>query len=192
VDLTLPGLHNVRNALAAFAVGVELGGDPAVILRALSQFGGVDRRSQVKGEAGGILVMDDYGHHPTEIQAVLTGLRETWDRRIVTLFQPHRYTRTQDLADRFHRAFYGADLVFVTDIYPAGEAPIPGVDARGLVEGIRNHGHRGVRYAGPLPQAVETLLEEIRPGDLVVTLGAGNVWQAGETLLERLRRGTHE
>jgi len=190
--IALTGEHNVQNALAAYAVGAELGAEPATILKALEGFAGVDRRSQVKGEAGGVLVMDDYGHHPTEIRAALAALRQAWKRRVVALFQPHRYSRTQDLADRFERAFYDADVVFLTDIYPAGEAPIPGVSAEKLAEGIREHGHRAVHYAGELPAAVEAVLAELKPGDLLVTLGAGNVWQAGETLLERLRGDAHE
>jgi UDP-N-acetylmuramate--alanine ligase len=133
--------------------------------------------------------MDDYGHHPSEIQAVLKALREAWDRRIVAVFQPHRYSRTQDLFDRFLTAFYGADLVIVTAIYAAGEAPIPGVSAEALADGMRAHGHKAVRYLPDLAALPDTLVPELRPGDLVVTLGAGNVWQAGEALLRRLREG---
>jgi UDP-N-acetylmuramate--alanine ligase len=188
VSLALPGRHNVLNSLAAFTVGTELGVEPEVACRALSGFSGVERRSQVKGEAQGIVVMDDYGHHPSEIQAVLGGLREAWDRRIVAVFQPHRYSRTQDLFDRFVTAFYSADLVVVTDIYPAGERPIPGVAAEPLAESMRTHGHKAVLYAPDVAAIPEMLEPELRPGDLVITLGAGNVWQAGEALLKRLRR----
>lgn len=187
VDLGIPGIHNVQNSLAAFAVGTELDVPAETIIGALSGFSGVDRRSQIKGEARGVLVIDDYGHHPTEIQAVLTGIRESYDRRIVALFQPHRYSRTEDLADRFHTAFYGADALFVADIYAAGERPIPGVDSESLAEGIRNHGHRAVRYAGSVERATDELFAFVKEGDIVVTLGAGNVWQAGEALLERLK-----
>jgi UDP-N-acetylmuramate--alanine ligase len=192
VDLSLPGEHNVLNALAAFGVCLELGASPEAIVKALSGFGGVDRRSQVKGEANGVLVVDDYGHHPTEIQAILKGLREAYDRPLVALFQPHRYSRTQDLAERFHTCFYDADRVYVTDVYAAGETPIPGVDAVSLVEGIRAHGHRAVGY---LPDALEgaaELVAELKPGDLLVTLGAGNIWQAGEMVLSSLRGETDE
>ena len=187
VLLSIPGQHNVLNALAAFAVGAELGVDPEVACRALTEFSGVERRSQVKGEARGILVMDDYGHHPSEIQAALGGLREAWDRRIVAIFQPHRYSRTQDLFDRFVTAFYSADVVVVTDIYPAGEPPIPGVAAGPLAESMRAHGHKAVRYVAQLADIPEALEPDLRSGDLVVTLGAGNVWQVGEALLRRLR-----
>ena len=187
VTLRVPGKHNVCNALAAVAVGIELGVAPEVACRALSGFGGVDRRSQVIGEAGGVLVMDDYAHHPTEIQALLGALRESYDRPLVAVFQPHRYSRTRDLFERFVTSFYAADRVLVTDIYPAGEAPLPEVSAEALAEGIRAHGHKEVMYLpdlDTLPERLQTLLE---PGDLVVTLGAGNVCQAGVELLRRLQ-----
>jgi UDP-N-acetylmuramate--alanine ligase len=171
---------------------VELGAPAATALTALSSFSGVDRRSQIKGEARGILVMDDYGHHPTEVQAVLQGIREAYDRRIVVAFQPHRYSRTQDLAERFHTAFYAADVLYVTDIYAAGETPIPGVSAETLVEGIRNHGHRAVHYVADVAQLPAVMQEELREGDLVITLGAGNIWQASEALLARLQGGNDE
>jgi UDP-N-acetylmuramate--alanine ligase len=190
VDLSLPGIHNVLNSLAAFAVGVELDVDPKTIIRALSGFSGVDRRSEVKGEAAGVLVIDDYGHHPTEVMAALKGLREAYDRRIVALFQPHRFSRTQDLAERFHTAFYDADILFVADIYPAGEKPIPGVDSKALAEGIRTHGHRSVEYAGTLENAGPLVSSVLKGGDLFVTLGAGNVWQVGEALLANLAEGS--
>ncbi|MBI5018002.1 MAG: UDP-N-acetylmuramate--L-alanine ligase [Deltaproteobacteria bacterium] len=189
VELGLPGQHNVLNALASFAVGTELGVEPDVIGRALAGFSGVDRRSQVKGEARGVLVVDDYGHHPSEIQAVLKALRESWDRRVIAIFQPHRFSRTRDLFDRFLTAFYSADLVVVTGIYPAGEAPIPGVSAEILAEGMRAHGHKAVRYVADVAEIPAALEPELRPGDLVVTLGAGNVWQVGEALLQRLHGG---
>jgi len=189
VELGIPGIHNVLNSLAAFAVGVELDVGHSTIVSALSGFTGVDRRSEVKGEAGGVFVMDDYGHHPTEVQAVLQGVRDSYDRRVVALFQPHRFSRTLDLAERFYTAFYGADILLVTDIYAAGEKPLPGVSAEALAEGIRNHGHRAVRYVGNLEAAAVELLAAVRPGDIAITLGAGNVWQAGESLLERLKGG---
>jgi UDP-N-acetylmuramate--alanine ligase len=187
IDLGLPGEHNALNALAAVAVGDELGVEVGAACRALSEFRGVERRSQTVGEARGILVMDDYAHHPAEIQAVLRGLREAYDRRIVAAFQPHRYTRTQDLFERFLTAFYGADLVLVTDIYPAGESPLPGVSAENLVDGIRAHGHRDVHHVSDLAQVPAVLEGRVEAGDLVITLGAGNVWQAGQALLRRLR-----
>ncbi len=187
VALGIPGQHNVLNALAAIAVALELGVDAGVACQALSGFAGVERRSQVIGEAAGVLVMDDYGHHPTEIQAVLKGLREAYDRRVVAVFQPHRFSRTRDLRERFLTAFYSADAVVVTDIYAAGEAPLPGVTAADLVEGIRAHGHRDVAYLPDLAGVPEALAPTLRDGDLVVTLGAGNVYQVGEALLARLK-----
>ncbi|GAB4262003.1 MAG: UDP-N-acetylmuramate--L-alanine ligase [Deferrisomatales bacterium] len=187
VTLGLPGEHNALNALAAVAVGVELDVDPGAACRALSGFSGVDRRSQVVGEARGVLVVDDYGHHPTEVQAVLKAVREAYDRRVVAVFQPHRYSRTRDLFERFLTAFYGADLLLVTDIYPAGEAPLPGTDAARLAEGIRAHGHKEVEFVADLARVPEVLEPKLQPGDLVITLGAGNVWQAGQALLRRLR-----
>lgn len=189
VTLGVPGEHNVRNALAAVAVGIELGVAPEVACRALSGFRGVDRRSQVIGEAGGILVMDDYAHHPTEIQALLGALRASYDRPLVAVFQPHRYSRTRDLFERFLTSFYAADRVLVTDIYPAGEAPLPEVSAEVLAEGIRVHGHKGVTYLPDLESLPERLQSLLNPGDLVVTLGAGNVWQVGVELLRRLQGG---
>ncbi len=189
VDLGVPGRHNVLNALAAVAVAIELDVAPAVACRALTGFQGVDRRSQVVGEAGGVLVMDDYAHHPTEIQAVLGALRQAYDRRVVAVFQPHRFSRTRDLFDRFLTAFYGADAVVVTDIYPAGEPPLEGVDAGALVDGIRTHGHRDVTYVPVLGDLAEAVADRLQPGDLVVTLGAGNIWQTGREILRRLQGG---
>ncbi|GAB4248418.1 UDP-N-acetylmuramate--L-alanine ligase [Deferrisoma sp.] len=186
VDLAVPGLHNVRNALAAVAVAEELGVDPGLACRALSAFQGVERRSQVVGEAAGVVVVDDYGHHPTEIQAVLAALKEAYGRRVVAVFQPHRYTRTADLLDRFATCFYDADTVLVTDVYPAGEAPIEGVTAEALVESLRTHGHRDARYVGALEGVPGAVAEAAGPGDLVVTLGAGSIGGVGGQILERL------
>jgi UDP-N-acetylmuramate--alanine ligase len=187
IDLGIPGEHNALNALAAVAVGDELGVDAAAACRALTGFPGVDRRSQTVGEARGVLVVDDYAHHPTEIQAVLRALREAYDRRVVVVFQPHRYSRTRDLFERFLTAFYGADLLLVTDIYPAGEPPQPGISASELVEGIRAHGHKDVQHVPDLARVPEVLERQVEAGDLVVTSGAGNVWQVGHALLSRLR-----
>jgi UDP-N-acetylmuramate--alanine ligase len=182
-------LHNVYNALAAAAVGLDLNIKFEEIAIALGEFRGAERRFQIKGEKSGVLVVDDYGHHPTEIKATLAAAR-TAGRRVVTLFQPHRYTRTRDLMDDFARAFYGADVLFVADIYAASEDPIEGVTARALVEEIERFGHRHVEYAGPLAGAAAKLRDAVQPGDLVLTLGAGNVWQAGEELLRILNQET--
>jgi UDP-N-acetylmuramate--alanine ligase len=186
IEVRIPGTHNVLNSLAAVAVGVDLGVPFESIHAGLSSFTGVDRRFQVKGEAGGVLVVDDYGHHPTEIQATLEALRHrAGGRRTVVLFQPHRFTRTQHLWDEFCRAFNQADVLLLADIYPASEEPIAGISAEALAQAIATRGHRQVFHAGDLKAAAERLCEAVREGDVVLTLGAGSVWTAGEELLRR-------
>jgi UDP-N-acetylmuramate--alanine ligase len=186
LTLAVPGAHNVANALAAVAVGLDLEIEFSAIRAALESFTGVDRRFQVRGEAGGILVIDDYGHHPTEIRATLDTLRRrAGSRRTVVLFQPHRYTRTRALWDEFCRAFLQSDLLLLTDIYPASEEPIPGVTAEALAQAISERGHRQVFWVGDLKSAADRLAEETREGDVVLTLGAGSVWTVGEELLRR-------
>jgi UDP-N-acetylmuramate--alanine ligase len=188
VDLHVPGLHNVYNALAAVAVGLELEVPIETIAHGLSNFTGVNRRFQTKGDAGGVLVIDDYGHHPTEIQATLAAAKVgSRGRRMVVMFQPHRYSRTKDLMDEFARSFNNADVVLVSDIYAASEEPLEGVTAEALVEAVKRYGHKNVRYIGALDDAAEALSEEARPGDMVITLGAGNVYRVGEQLVEMLR-----
>jgi UDP-N-acetylmuramate--alanine ligase len=186
VSLGVPGAHNVVNSLAALAVGLDLDVPFEQARAGLSAFTGVDRRFQVRGEAGGVLVVDDYGHHPTEIRATMETLRgRAGPRRTVVLFQPHRFTRTRLLWDEFCRAFHLADVLLVCDVYPAGEEPIPGVNAEALARDIAARGHRHAVYAGDLKSAVERLTAEARDGDVVLTLGAGSVWTAGEELLRR-------
>ncbi|HXU07739.1 MAG TPA: UDP-N-acetylmuramate--L-alanine ligase [Blastocatellia bacterium] len=185
VKLSVPGLHNIQNALAAIAVGLDLDMKFEDIAEALAEFRGAERRFQIKGEKAGVLVVDDYGHHPTEIKATLAAAR-TSGRRVVTLFQPHRYSRTRDLADEFARSFYGADLLLISDIYAASEDPIEGITSRALAEQVERFGHRHVEYIGALPGAATRLKEVAKPGDLVLTLGAGNVYQAGDELLRIL------
>ncbi len=185
--LQVPGAHNVLNATAAIATGLELGLPVEALHDGLAEFTGVDRRFQIRGEECGITVVDDYGHHPTEIRSTLTAARQCRYRRVLVIFQPHRYSRTFHLMDDFARCFYQADGVFVLDIYAASEHPIEGVTAEALVERIRAYGHRWVEYAGTLDRAVGMVLAAAQEGDLVVTLGAGNVWQAGDRILERLR-----
>jgi UDP-N-acetylmuramate--alanine ligase len=184
--LKLVGRHNVLNALAAVAVGLELDVPFTQIAHGLSEFEGVGRRFETKGEANGVLVVDDYAHHPTEIVATLAGARQLGRGRVVVLFQPHRYTRTQNLAREFGAAFDAADHVFVTDIYAAGEAPIEGITAETVVGAARSHGHRNVVYAGDLARAEALLREVVRPHDLVITLGAGDVTRLGPRLLALL------
>jgi UDP-N-acetylmuramate--alanine ligase len=185
--LQVPGRHNVLNALAAVAVGLDLEVPFACIQQALAGFSGVQRRFQVRGEAQGVLVVDDYGHHPAEIRATLAAAKAGFDRRVITVFQPHRYSRTQHLRQEFLTAFYQSDVLLVMDIYAAGEAPIPGVHARDLADGIAAHGHREVLYMdGDRRGIVDYLCESTRPGDLVLTLGAGDVGQLGAEFLGRL------
>jgi UDP-N-acetylmuramate--alanine ligase len=191
VTLQVPGRHNVLNALAAAAVGLDLDMPFDKIQSALAAFAGVQRRFQIRGEAQGVLVVDDYGHHPAEIRATLAAAKAGFDRRVVTVFQPHRYSRTQHLRNDFLTAFYQSDVLIVMDIYAAGEAPIPGVHARDLADGIAAHGHREVHYLGADRAAiVDYLCESTRPGDLVLTLGAGDVGQLGGDLLKRLDDGS--
>ena len=188
ITLQVPGRHNVLNALAAASVGLDLEVPFEKIQQALASFAGVQRRFQIRGEAQGVLVVDDYGHHPAEIRATLAAAKAGFDRRVVTVFQPHRYSRTQHLRADFLTAFYQSDVLVVMDIYAAGEAPIPGVHARDLADGIAAHGHREVLYMGSDRAAiVDYLCESTRAGDLVLTLKAGDVGQLGGDLLERLR-----
>jgi len=188
VVLRVPGKHNVYNSLAAIAVGLELEVPFDKIAHALGEFTGADRRFQFKGEEAGVTVVDDYGHHPTEIKATLSAARiGAPNRRIVVLFQPHRYSRTHDLMEEFASAFNNADVLFVTDIYAASETPIDGVNAAILTERIKSYGHKNAAYIGALENAAGILRENVREGDLVITLGAGSVHRAGDRLLGMLR-----
>ncbi len=189
VRLGVPGAHNVANALAATAVGLDLEVPFPTIARALAGFTGVQRRFQVKGEAGGVLVVDDYGHHPAEIRATLAAARRGFGRRLVVAFQPHRYTRTFHLHDEFLGAFQDADVLVITDIYPAGEPPIPGVHAQPLAEGIAARTTREVRYVGDRAELLAVLLRTVRPGDLLLTLGAGDIGTIADQALARLTAG---
>ena len=184
--LHVPGVHNVLNATAAIAVGVGLDIEVEKIRAALKAFRGVDRRFQVKGSAGGVTVIDDYGHHPTEIRATLAAARQCGYRRIHVIFQPHRYTRTQALMDQFATAFGDATTVFALDIYAASEAPIEGVTGEVLAERIREATEQYVRYAGSFAEAIEAVLGVAEEGDMILTLGAGNISQLGPQLVEAL------
>jgi UDP-N-acetylmuramate--alanine ligase len=186
VSLSVPGAHNVVNSLAAVAVGLDLGVDFDLACAGLASFTGVDRRFQRRGEASGITVVDDYGHHPTEIRATLETLKGfAGQRRTVVVFQPHRYTRTQHLWDEFCHAFHLADVLLLTDIDPASEEPIAGISSEALARAIAERGHAHAEYAGDLAAATERLLSEAKDGDVVLTLGAGSVWHAGDDLLRR-------
>ncbi len=186
--LQVPGAHNVLNATAALAIGMELDVPVARMCDALAEFSGVDRRFQVRGKEKGVTVIDDYGHHPTEIRSTLAAAAQCQYRRILAIFQPHRYSRTFHLMDDFGRCFYQADSVYVLDIYAASEQPIEGVSGEAVAERVRAFGHKSVEYAGTIDRAVEEIVREARDGDVVMTLGAGNVWQAGDRILERLRQ----
>jgi UDP-N-acetylmuramate--alanine ligase len=199
ITLNVPGEHNVCNALAAVAIGLELEMNFDQIREGLQTYSGTERRFQIKGligadsagEGEGILVVDDYGHHPTEIRATLAAAK-TSGRRLVVPFQPHRYSRTEALFDEFARSFYDAEVVLLADIYAASEDPIPGVSAELLAREIERYGHRKVRYVGGVPEALPALIELTRPGDLVLTLGAGNVWRAGEEFLAAMQQAPSE
>ena len=185
--LQVPGHHNVLNALAAIGVALDLEIPFLTIQKALAGFAGVQRRFQVCGQVGNVTVVDDYGHHPVEIRATLAAAKAGFDRRVVVIFQPHRYTRTLHLREEFITAFSQADALIVMDIYPAGEAPIPGVSAADLADAIRAHGHRDVTYLGHDRAAViDHVIDISRPGDLIIALGAGDVSQLGPELLRRL------
>jgi UDP-N-acetylmuramate--alanine ligase len=188
--VTIPGDHYARNALAAVAVGLEMEIAFADIAAGLREFGGVGRRFEVKGEVGGVMVVDDYGHHPTEIAATIAAAIGNYDRRVLVLFQPHRYTRTQAIAAEFATCFDGAHRVYVTDIYPAGEAPIPGVDAFTIIDRVKGKGKADVRYAASFDDMVATVLGDIENGDIVITMGAGDIHRVGAMLLERLEERT--
>jgi UDP-N-acetylmuramate--alanine ligase len=185
--LHVPGEHNVLNATAAVAVGLELDVPVDAIREALAEYRGVDRRFQIRGVERGVTVIDDYGHHPTEIRATLAAARACRYSRIHVLFQPHRYTRTDALMDDFARAFHQADSVHLMDIYAASEAPIEGVTSAALTDRLRAFGHRNAHYAGSMERGIESVIETAGNGDAIITLGAGSVSQAGEKILERLR-----
>jgi UDP-N-acetylmuramate--alanine ligase len=186
--LGMPGRHNALNALAAVAVGRELGVSATTILEALGSFEGVARRFEIKGTQEGVLVVDDYGHHPTEIAAVIQAAREHGKRRVVVLFQPHRYSRTRDLLTEFGPSFQAADLVFVVPVYPAGEDPIPGVTSENIVRAVQGLGHKDCRYVDGLDDLPDVVRPELQDNDIVITLGAGNIYQVGEALLQELAR----
>jgi UDP-N-acetylmuramate--alanine ligase len=182
-----PGIHNVRNAVAAAAVALYLNVPAELIREGLAKFAGVGRRFDVKGVVNGVTVIDDYGHHPVEIRATLEAARVCKFNRSLVLFQPHRYTRTQFLMDEFAGAFHQSDRLFLMDVYAASEKPIEGVTAEALAERARSFGHRSVEYVGSMENGIDAVVEAATNGDLVLTLGAGSVSQAGDRILQRLR-----
>ena len=189
IDLPVPGKHNVYNALAATAVGLELDVPFEKIAEAFARFKNANRRFQFKGEARGITVVDDYGHHPTEILATLAAAKNgSGGKRTVVVFQPHRYTRTQELFDEFALAFNNADVLFVLDIYAASETPIEGINAEVLTENIKKYGHKNATYIGDIESASEKVIPILQDGDLLITLGAGTVTKLSDEILEKLKK----
>ena len=192
VELGLPGRHSVYNSLAAIAVALELEVPLRKAAQALAAFRGVDRRMQRRGQAFGATVIDDYGHHPTEIAATLSAIREGFGARTIVVFQPHRYTRTRALLEEFGGAFFLADRVIVTDVYAAGETPLEGVDGSLIVDALVRHGHPRATYEPNLRRIPRLLRQVVREGDIVLTLGAGDIWKLGEQLVRangKRRRG---
>ncbi len=188
IQLRIPGEHNVLNSLAAIGVGLELDIPFEKIKAGLEKFTGVNRRFEIKAVVNDIMVVDDYAHHPTEIEATLRGARTGWPgRRIVAVFQPHLYSRTRDFYKEFARAFFEADVLVVTDVYPAREEPIPGVDGNLIADTARTLGHREVHYVQNKDELPNFLLDLVRPGDMVITIGAGNIWKVGEALIPLLQ-----
>jgi UDP-N-acetylmuramate--alanine ligase len=189
VTLNVPGRFNVLNSLATIAVARELDVDWERLKAGMALYSGVGRRLEVKGTAGGVTVVDDYGHHPTEIRETLAAARHVWKGRFLVVFQPHRYSRTQGLFSEFTTAFPDADTLIITDIYAASEKPIPGIHAAALCEAVREQGHPDVTYMRDFEEIAAHLARIARPGDTVITQGAGSVWKIGEALLKRLATG---
>ena len=183
VHLNVPGIHNVVNSLTAIAVAIELNIPINKVIEGLEHFKGVKRRLEVKGEKNGILVIDDYGHHPTEIITTLNAIKNFWKGRIVVVFQPHRYTRTRDLYEKFGPAFMDSDLVYILPIYPAGERPIEGITHELIYNAVKRAGHKHVKMLNSQEGCLKELKKEIKKGDLLLTQGAGNVYKIGERFL---------
>ncbi|MEM7434590.1 MAG: UDP-N-acetylmuramate--L-alanine ligase [Myxococcota bacterium] len=185
-EVRMPGHHNVLNALATIAVADELRVDHDQVRSALRTFSGVQRRFSVVAEVGGVTIIDDYGHHPAEVEVTLEAAQRAFGQRLVVAFQPHRYSRTRDLFDELTRAFNRADVLFLTDVYPAGEDPIEGADARRLADAIVAHGHRDVTLVEDRKDLAAAIQHRLQPGDIVITLGAGDITKTGPELLQAL------
>jgi UDP-N-acetylmuramate--alanine ligase len=188
IVLQIPGRHNVQNALAAIAVGLQLNVPFPRIKAGIEKFTGVFRRWEIKGEIGGITVVDDYAHHPTEIKATLAGAKAGWRRRVICVFQPHLYSRTRDFYDEFGRAFFNADILIVTDVYPAREEPIQGVSGELIANAAKQFGHKQVQYIADKKAVPQMLMTTMRPGDIIITMGAGDIWRYGEEFITLLRK----
>jgi UDP-N-acetylmuramate--alanine ligase len=190
IELPVPGKHNVYNALGATAVALEMEIPFETVAEAFVNFKNANRRFQFKGEAQGVTVVDDYGHHPTEILATLSAAKNSaGGKRTVVVFQPHRFSRTQELMDEFALSFNNADVLYVLDIYAASEQPIEGITAEVLTENIKKYGHKNANYIGDIELAAERVCENLREGDLVITLGAGSVTRLSDDILEKLKNG---
>lgn len=187
INLGVPGEHNVQNALAAIAVSLELGIPFERIKSALDCFAGAFRRFEVKADIGGILVIDDYAHHPTEVKVTLRGIKAGWRRRVVCVFQPHTYSRTRDFYKDFGRAFMNADVLLVTDIYPARERPIQGITGEIIADAARIFGHKQVLYVADKADVPEQLLRIVKQGDIVITMGAGDIYLHGSRFIDLLK-----
>ena len=187
VTLQIPGKHNVQNALAAIAVGLELGVPFEKIAAGVAKFTGVFRRWEVKAEVKDVTIVDDYAHHPTEIKATLAGAKSGWRRRVVCVFQPHLYSRTRDFYDEFGRSFFNADVLVLTDVYPAREEPIQGVNGELIANAAKEFGHKQVHYVPDKKAVPAFLLSIVQPGDMVITMGAGDIWRFGEDFIAQLK-----
>ena len=187
VTLQIPGKHNVQNALAAIAVGLELGVSFEKIAAGVAKFTGVFRRWEVKAEVKGVTIVDDYAHHPTEIKATLAGAKSGWRRRVVCVFQPHLYSRTRDFYDDFGRSFFNADVLVLTDVYPAREEPIQGVNGELIANAAKEFGHKQVHYVPDKKAVPAFLLSIVQSGDMVITMGAGDIWRFGEDFIAQLK-----
>jgi len=187
IELNVPGIHNVKNSLVAITIAKELGVDFSIIQSALKKFTGVYRRFEIKAEVDGIMVIDDYAHHPTEVSATLSAIRSGWDRRVVAVFQPHLYTRTRDFYSDFAKAFLDSDVFICTDVYPAREIPIQGVTGQMITDAAEKFGHKNVIYVPDKNQIPDKLLEIVKPGDIVITMGAGDIWKFGEAFINKLK-----
>lgn len=186
IALQIPGRHNVHNALAAIAVGLELKVPFDKIKKGIEKFSGVFRRWEVKAEIDGMTIVDDYAHHPTEIKATLAGAKSGWRRRVVCVFQPHLYSRTRDFYEEFGRAFFNADVLVLTDVYPAREEPIQGVTGELIANAAKSFGHKAVHYIPDKKNVPEFLMTIKQPGDIIITMGAGDIWRFGEEFIKKL------
>ena len=190
VTIQVPGKHNVQNALAAITTGLELNIPFAKIKSGIEKFTGVYRRWEKKGEANGISIYDDYAHHPTECRATLSGVKAGWRRRVVCVFQPHLYSRTRDFYDEFGKSFLLSDVLIVTDVYPAREEPIQGVTGELIVQAAKRFGHKDVQYVPDKKDVAACLSSVTKQGDIVITMGAGDIWKYGEDFVKLLEKGT--